>query len=144
MPPRSLPPGQYEKDITTFTTRVDAVSVPVTVLDKKHQQVAGLPVAISDLREQCAPGYRFFQRRCCAALRCPGDRPEPAPGHDEESNDSLAAIQGGFTPADEVAVFTYADGVNNPTDFTAALSARLPAVLQASKEARRLPGSPHR
>jgi len=33
-----------------------------------------------------------------------------------------------------VAVFTYADGVNNPTDFTAAMGARLPAVLQASKK----------
>ena len=31
-------------------------------------------------------------------------------------------------------MFTYADGVNNPTDFTAALSARVPAVLQASKK----------
>jgi VWFA-related protein len=49
-------------------------------------------------------------------------------------NDSLAAIQGGFTPYDEIAVFTYADGVNNPSDFTAALSARVPAVLQASKK----------
>ncbi len=49
-------------------------------------------------------------------------------------NDSLAAIQGAFTPSDEIAVFTYADGVNNPTDFTAALSARVPAVLAASKK----------
>ncbi len=46
-------------------------------------------------------------------------------------NDSLSAIQGAFTPSDEIAIFTYADGVNNPTDFTAALSARVPAVLQA-------------
>ncbi len=49
-------------------------------------------------------------------------------------NDSLSAMQGGFTPYDEVSVFTYADGVNNPTDFTAALSARLPAVLEKSKK----------
>jgi VWFA-related protein len=49
-------------------------------------------------------------------------------------NDSLSAMQGGFTPYDEIAVFTYADGVNNPTDFTAALSARLPAVLEKSKK----------
>ena len=34
--------GQRNKDITTFSTRVDYVTVPVTVLDKKHQQVAGL------------------------------------------------------------------------------------------------------
>ena len=31
-------------------------------------------------------------------------------------------------------MFTYADGVNNPTDFTAALSARVPAVLAQSKK----------
>src|SRR5437763_9657181 len=30
-----------EKDITKFVTRVNYVVVPVTVLDKKHQQVAG-------------------------------------------------------------------------------------------------------
>ena len=34
--------GKSHKDITTFSTRVDYVTVPVTVLDKKHQQVAGL------------------------------------------------------------------------------------------------------
>jgi VWFA-related protein len=49
-------------------------------------------------------------------------------------NESLRAIQGGFTASDEIAVFTYADGVNNPTDFTAALSARVPAVLAQSKK----------
>jgi VWFA-related protein len=49
-------------------------------------------------------------------------------------NKSLEAIQGAFTASDEIAVFTYADGVSNPTDFTAALSARVPAVLAASKK----------
>jgi VWFA-related protein len=57
-------------------------------------------------------------------------------------NDSLAAIQGGFTPVDEVAVFTYADGVSNPSDFTAAMGARLPAVLQASKKPGEYMGPP--
>ena len=41
-PPIIPPAGQRNKDITTFSTRVDYVTVPVTVLDKKHQQVAGL------------------------------------------------------------------------------------------------------
>ena len=57
-------------------------------------------------------------------------------------NDSLAAMQGAFTASDEIAVFTYADGVNNPTDFTAALSARVPAVLQASKKEGDFLGAP--
>ena len=39
----------------------------------------------SSLRKQRTPAYRSFQRRPGAALRCPGDRPEPAPGHHEES-----------------------------------------------------------
>ncbi len=38
----------------------------------------------SNLREQHAPAHRFFQRRRSAALRCPGHRPKPAPGHHEE------------------------------------------------------------
>jgi len=49
-------------------------------------------------------------------------------------NDSLSAIQGGFTPSDEIAVFTYADGVNNPTDFNRSVERALPAVLEKSKK----------
>ena len=118
--------------------------VPVTVLDKKHQQVAGLTwrdfqIYENNVRQRIA----FFSADAVplsVALVIDQSLPRDTM---KKVNDSLAAIQGGFTPADEIAVFTYADGVNNPTDFTAALSARLPAVLEASKEARRLPGSPH-
>src|SRR6202044_760212 len=35
-------PGELQKDLATFRTTVNYVIVPVTVLDKKHQQVAGL------------------------------------------------------------------------------------------------------
>ena len=78
-------PGQAIRTSRPSAPRVDYVTVPVTVLDKKHQQVAGLTWRdFRDLREQPAPTYRYFQCRCCGPLRRPGDRPEPAPGHHEE------------------------------------------------------------
>jgi VWFA-related protein len=48
-------------------------------------------------------------------------------------NNSLAALQGAFTPYDQVAVFTYNNGPKQETEFTAAQSARLAAVLERSK-----------
>jgi VWFA-related protein len=51
----------------------------------------------------------------------------------EKVNDSLSALQGAFSPYDEVAVFTYNSGVKEQTTFTAAQSARLGAVLEQSK-----------
>jgi VWFA-related protein len=134
-PPEIPAAGQYQKDITRFVTRVDAVTVPVTVLDKKHQQVAGLTwrdfqVYENNIRQQ----IRFFSVDAVplsVALVIDQSLPRDTM---KKVNDSLAAIQGGFTASDEVAVFTYADGVSNPTDFTAALGARLPAVLERSKK----------
>jgi VWFA-related protein len=57
----------------------------------------------------------------------------------EKINDALSALQGAFTPYDEIAVFTYNNGVKKQTDFTAAQSARLGAVLEQSKGAGREP-----
>ncbi len=136
-------PGDYQKGVTTFTTRVDAVTVPVTVLDKKHQQVAGLTWRDFQIYENnVRQTIRFFSADAVAlsvALVIDQSLPRDTM---KKVNDSMLAIQGGFTPADEVAVFTYADGVNNPTDFTAALGTRLPAVLQASKKPGEYLGTP--
>ncbi len=54
-------------------------------------------------------------------------------------NNSLAALQGAFTPYDEVAVFTYNNGPQMRTDFTAAQGPRLSAVLEQSKGTGREP-----
>ncbi len=53
----------------------------------------------------------------------------------EKINNSLAALQGAFTPYDEIAVFTYNNGVREQggAGFTAAQSARLAAILERSK-----------
>ena len=52
---------------------------------------------------------------------------------------SLSALQGAFTPYDEVSVFTYNNGVNEQTAFTGAQSARLTFALERSKAPGREP-----
>jgi VWFA-related protein len=111
------------------------VTVPVTVLDKKHQQVAGLTwrdfeIFENNQRQRIAT---FSADAVGLSVALVIDQSLPRDTM-QKVNDSLAAIQGAFTAYDEIAVFTYADGVNNPTDYTAALSARVPAVLAQSKK----------
>lgn len=135
-PPVILSSGPGHKDITTFSTRVDYVTVPVTVLDKKHQQVAGLTprdfqIFENGVRQRIAV---FSADPVALSVALVIDQSLPRDTM-QKVNESLAAIQGAFTPYDEIAVFTYADGVNNPSDFTAAQSARVPAVLASSKKA---------
>jgi len=133
--PEVPPPGELQKDITRFVTRVNYVLIPVTVLDKKHQQVAGLTWRDFEIYEnnvrQHIDLFSADPYPLSVALVIDQSLQKDTM---KKVNDSLSAIQGGFTPYDEVAVFTYADGVNNPTDFTAALGARLPAVLEKSKK----------
>jgi VWFA-related protein len=134
-PPVVPPSGEMQKDLATFRTNVNYVVVPVTVLDKKHQQVAGLTwrdfeVYENNVRQRIA----FFSADAVPLSVALVIDQSLQKDTMKKVNDSLSAIQGGFTPYDEVSVFTYADGVNNPTDFTAALSARLPAVLEKSKK----------
>ena len=54
-------------------------------------------------------------------------------------NNALGALQGAFTPYDEVAVFTYNNGPKEVTAFTAGPSARLTQALERSKQVGREP-----
>jgi VWFA-related protein len=60
----------------------------------------------------------------------------------QKINASLTALQGAFTPYDEVAIFTYNNGVKEQTGFTGAQSARLTFALENSKGAGRDPMMP--
>lgn len=60
----------------------------------------------------------------------------------QKVNDALAALQGAFTPYDEISIFTYNNGPRQRTEFTAAQSARITAVLAQSKSAGREMGVP--
>ena len=103
--------GEMQKGLATFRTTVNYVLVPVTVLDKKNQPVAGLTwrdfkIYENNQRQRIA----FFGVDAVplsVALVIDQSLPRDTM---KKVNDSLAAIQGGFTPADEMAVFTYADG----------------------------------
>jgi VWFA-related protein len=142
-PPVVPEPGQLNKDLATFRTTVNFVPVPVTVLDKKHQQVAGLTYRDFRIYENNVP-QRIAVFSADAVPLSVALVIDQSLQRDtmKKVNDSLAALQGAFTASDEIAVFTYADGVNNPTDFTAALSARVPAVLAASKKEGDYMGAP--
>lgn len=48
-------------------------------------------------------------------------------------NTALGAVQGAFTPYDEMAIYTYNNGTRLRTDYTGAQSARIGAVLAQSK-----------
>jgi VWFA-related protein len=137
-PPQQEPPyiPKNAEEAKGFVIRVPVnyVSVPVTVLDKSHQQVAGL--TFRDFRI-----YENGQRQHIAFFSV-----DPVPlsvafvidqslqkDTMAKVNQSLSALQGAFTPSDEVAVFTYANGVTEQTTFTAALGNRLPAVLARSE-----------
>ena len=54
-------------------------------------------------------------------------------------NASLNALQGAFTPYDEVSIFTYNNGVTEQTGFTGAQSTRVTYALERSKGAGREP-----
>lgn len=133
-PPKVPAPGHMQKDITTFRANVNFVVVPVTVLDKRHQQVAGLTwhdfQVFENNQRQTISFFSSDPIPLAVALVIDQSLPKDVMA---KVNNSLGAIQGAFTASDEIAVFTYSHGVNNPTVFTAAQGARLPAVLQASK-----------
>ncbi len=133
-PPEVPAPGGLQQGITTFVTRVNAVVLPVTVLDKKHQQVAGLTWRDFQVYENNQLQHIWFFSAdtvpLSVALVIDQSLPQDVM---RKVNDSLGAIQGAFTPSDSVALFTYSNGVNNPTTFTGAQGARLPAVLESSK-----------
>ncbi|HEY4050998.1 MAG TPA: VWA domain-containing protein [Acidobacteriaceae bacterium] len=133
-PPEVAAPGQMQKEITRFRVNTNFVSVPVTVLDKKHQQVAGLTwhdfQVFENNQRQTISFFSTDAIPLSVALVIDQSLPRDVMS---KVNNSFGAIQGAFTASDEIAVFTYSNGVNNPTVFTAAQGSRLPAVLQAAK-----------
>ncbi len=113
---------------------VNEVLVPVTVLDKNGAEVAGLSSRDFRVYEN---GVRqhivFFSTDAVplsVALVIDQSLTRDVMG---QVNNALNAITGALTPQDEVAVFTYADGVTEQTTFTAALGDRLPAVIARAK-----------
>ncbi len=114
--------------------KVNFVEIPFTVKDSKGKLVPGLSwrdvrVYENNLRQQLA---YFTTDAFPLSVALVIDQ---SLGFDNMAkvNNSLAALQGAFTPYDEVAVFTYNNGPKPVTDFTAGPSARLTQALERSK-----------
>jgi VWFA-related protein len=124
------PPGK-----SAISVNVYFVEVPFTVKDSKGQLVPGIP----------ARDVRVYENGLRQQMRIYTEDPFPlsvalvidqSVTFDvmDKVNRALDAIQGAFTPYDEVSVFTYNNGVREQTVPTAAQSARLAAVINQSKK----------
>jgi VWFA-related protein len=137
-PPIIPPAGQAPpaaSDIPTLHTGVTVVDVPVIVRDKKNQLVAGLPwwrfrVYEDNVQQRIA----FFTTDAYPlSIAFVIDDTLPADIM-QKVNQSLSVVSSALTPADSVAIVTYAGtGPQLITDFTGAAGARLPAALQMAK-----------
>jgi VWFA-related protein len=113
---------------------VQFVQIPFTVKDNKGKLVPGLTwrdvrIYENGLRQQ----PRFFTTDPFPLSVALVIDQSVTSDTMEKINDSLSSLQGAFSPYDEVAVFTYNNGVTKQTDFTAAQSARLGVILERSK-----------
>ncbi len=128
------PPATTQSALNTLSVNVQFHEIPFLVKDSKGNLVPGITWR----------DVRVFEDGVRQQIRVFTSDPAPLAvamvidqgvTHDtmEKINDSLGALQGAFSPYDEVSVFTYNDGVTEQTAFTAAQSARLGAVLEQSK-----------
>ena len=126
--------GQGSSKVATLSLRTQFIDVPFTVKDSKGHLVPGL--GWRDIQV-----YENGQRQHMAVFTV-----DPFPlsvalviDHSldfktmERVNNALGALEGAFTPYDEVAVFTYNHQPKMQTDFTSGQSARLTAVIDRSK-----------
>ena len=119
-----------------FTLRVQTnfVEIPFTVKDNKTREVPGITwrevrVYENNVRQQLSLFTADpFPLSVALVIDQSLDFRVMA-----QVNNSLAALQGAFTPYDEVALFTYNNGPRMVTDFTAGPSPRLTQALVRSK-----------
>jgi len=128
------PPDPTAHLFTLGAINVNLVEVPFIVKDRKGQLVPGIP----------AREVKIYENNVLQHMAVFTTDPFPlsvalvidqSVTYDtmEKINASLAALQGAFAPYDEVAVFTYNNGVRQQTAFTAAQGPRLGVILERSK-----------
>jgi VWFA-related protein len=144
-PPPELPaPGQGPTAAYHMATiHVDFVQIPFTVKDSKGNLVPALTwrdvrVYENGLRQHMSLFTRDPWPLSVALVIDQSVTFDTM----EKINSALAALQGAFTPYDEVAVYTYNNGVKLQTTFTAAQSNRLGVILDRSKGKGREPLMP--
>jgi VWFA-related protein len=133
-----------EDHVTTFHTGVTVVEVPVTVKDKRGREIPGLPwwrfKVFEDGTEQRITWFSTDAYPLSVAFVIDATLPSDIMN---TVNQSLSVVSNALTPADTVAVITYAG--TSPqlvTDFTAAQGPRLSAALEMAKKPGEAPGVP--
>ena len=134
------PAGEGVKVFTLRGAGANFVELPFTVKDSKSRPVPGLTwrdvrIYENGLRQQMA---LFTTDAFPLSVALVIDQSMTFDNMTRVNN-SLEAVQGAFTPYDEVAVFTYNNGPRMVTDFTAGPSARLAQALIRSKGTGREP-----
>jgi len=124
----------------TIRGGVNVVTVPFTVKDSKGNLVAGLQSRDIQVYENGVMQRitRFTTDAVPLSVALVIDQSMTFDNM-ERLNDSLGAVQGAFTPYDEISIFRYNNGPNMVTDFTGAQSARLTSAIQISKGSGREP-----
>lgn len=135
----TLGAGNRVEDIpVTLVTRTNFVEVPFTVKDKHGNLVPALTWRDVQVYENGARKHisLFTSDPFPLSVAFVIDQTLPFEVM-KQVNYSLGAVQGAFSAYDEVAVYTYANGVSRRTVFTGAQSPRLAAVLEQSKSSGR-------
>lgn len=128
------PPPEKDAHSFTIVTNINFVEVPFIVKDSKGQLVPGISNREVSIYEnnvrQHISNFTTDPFPLSVALVI-----DQSVTYDtmERINASLAALQGAFAPYDEVAVFTYNNGVKQQTALTAAQGPRLGVILDRSK-----------
>jgi VWFA-related protein len=131
-PQENVNPAELGTIIRTYTTYVN---VPVTVKDSKGKLIPGLTWRDFKVYENgnFEPLKVFMVDAFPLSMAFVVDQSLPRDTM-AKVNDSLAALQGGLTAYDEIAVFSYANGAHDQSNgFTGAQSARVPFVLSMTK-----------
>lgn len=133
-PPPELPSSGQGADAFKLVVRTNFVEVPFTVKDNKQRLVPGITWREVRIYENNLPQHIsiFTVDPWPLSVAIVIDQ-SLTPDNMAKVNNSLAALQGAFAPYDEVAVYTYNNGPQRRTDFTAANSARLEFALNNSK-----------
>lgn len=120
--------------VQTLSTQVNFVQIPFTVKDKKGQLVPALTWRDVRIFENGLRKHISYFSSDPYPLSVAFVIDQSLPFQVMTSvNTALGALQGAFTPYDEMAIFTYNNGTNMRTDYTGAQSARIGAILERSK-----------
>jgi len=133
-PAPELPAPGEGADAFKLVVRSNFVEVPFTVKDNKGKLVAGISWREIRIYENNVPQHPalFTVDPFPLSIAIVIDQ-SLTPDNMAKVNNSLAALQGAFAPYDEVAVYTYNNGPQKRTDFTAGQSDRLNYALNNSK-----------